>query len=116
MEAAMVAQFRDTDIGQARWVNNERLLFSTVDRTQGRRDVRFAPGVFAVNRDGKQFRQLAKRNEQFIRAGGDRDDMLPWHTGIMQSLPTPTSPMSTTLPVLTGCCGKGAMPRSTWRA
>ena len=80
MEAAMVAQFRDTDIGQARWVNNERLLFSTVDRTQGRRDVRFAPGVFAVNRDGKQFRQLAKRNEQFIRAGGDRDDMLPWHT------------------------------------
>ena len=79
-EAAMVAQFRDTDIGQARWVNNDRLLFSTVDRTQGRRDVRFAPGVFAVNRDGKQFRQLAKRNEQFIRSGVDRDDMLPWHT------------------------------------
>jgi dipeptidyl aminopeptidase/acylaminoacyl peptidase len=81
MSAQMVAQFNDTDIGQARWVNNDRLLFSTVDKALGRRDARFAPGIFAVNRNGKQFRQLAKRNEQFLRNGDDLvAEMLPWHT------------------------------------
>ena len=38
MSARMVAQFSDTDIGQARWVNNERLMFSTTDKASGQRD------------------------------------------------------------------------------
>ncbi|KQQ47774.1 dipeptidyl aminopeptidase [Duganella sp. Leaf126] len=82
MQAQMVAQFADTDIGEARWVNNDRLVFSTVDKSLGRRDVRFAPGIFAVNRNGKQFRQLAMRNNQFVR-DGNATEMLPWHTYMM---------------------------------
>ena len=84
MSAQMVAQFSDTDIGEARWVNNERLLFSTVDKSRGRRDVRFAPGIFAVNRNGKQFRQLAQRNQKFLRSGDDPFEMLPWHTFMLE--------------------------------
>jgi len=80
LTAQMVAQFNDTDIGQARWVNNERLLFSTTDKARGRRDARFAPGIFSVNRNGKQFRQLARRDNQFARSGDDLAEMLPWHT------------------------------------
>ena len=80
MSAHMVAQFADTDIGQAQWINNERLLFSTVDKGSGQRDTRYGPGLFAANRDGKGFRQLAKRNEPFVRSGNDNHDMLPWHT------------------------------------
>ena len=80
LSASMVAQFADTDIGQARWVNNDRLLFSTVDKGSGQRDVRYGPGLFAVNRDGKGFRQLAKRNDPFVRSGNDDNNMLPWHT------------------------------------
>ncbi|WP_199539639.1 S9 family peptidase [Duganella sp. BJB476] len=80
MSAHMVAQFRDTDIGRAQWVNNERLLFSTVDKSVARRDVRFGPGLFAVDRDGKRFRQLARRNTPFIQSGDSGRDMLPWHT------------------------------------
>ncbi|WP_414650352.1 S9 family peptidase [Duganella sp.] len=80
LSARMVAQFSDTDIGQARWVNNDRLLFSTADKESGQRDLRFAPGLFAVNRDGKGYRQLAKRNMPFVTNGNDNIDMLPWHT------------------------------------
>ena len=80
LSARMVAQFSDTDIGQARWVNNDRLLFSTADKESGQRDLRFAPGLFAVNRDGKGYRQLAKRNMPFVTNGNDNIEMLPWHT------------------------------------
>ncbi|MEO5935503.1 MAG: alpha/beta fold hydrolase, partial [Duganella sp.] len=80
LSARMVAQFPDTDIGQARWVNNERLLFSTTDKASGQRDLRFGPGLFAVNRDGKGFRQLAMRNSPFVTNGNDNVEMLPWHT------------------------------------
>nr|WP_315222313.1 alpha/beta fold hydrolase [uncultured Duganella sp.] len=79
MSAHMVAQFSDTDIGEARWVNNERLIFSTTDKTTGQRDLRFGPGLFAANRDGKGFRQLAKRNSPFV-TDGSGNEMLPWHT------------------------------------
>ena len=84
LSAKMVAQFSDTDIGRAQWVNNERLLFSTVDKSAGRRDVRYAPGLFAVDRDGKHFRQLALRRDPFLRSGDDTRELLPWHTFMLQ--------------------------------
>jgi dipeptidyl aminopeptidase/acylaminoacyl peptidase len=80
LKATMVAQFSDTDIGKAQWVNNERLMFSTADKASGQRDQRYAPGLFVVGRNGKQFRQLAKRNEQFFRRGDDNRELLPWNT------------------------------------
>jgi dipeptidyl aminopeptidase/acylaminoacyl peptidase len=81
MSARIVAQFGDTDIGQAHWVNNQRLLFSTVDKSAGRRDVRYGPGLFAVDHDGKRYRQLAVRRNNFVRNGDDVGrELLPWHT------------------------------------
>ncbi|MYM23458.1 prolyl oligopeptidase family serine peptidase [Duganella sp. FT135W] len=81
LKATMVAQFSDTDIGQAQWVNNQRLMFSTTDKASGQRDMRYGPGLFVVERDGKRFRQLAMRRNAFIRNGSDDNrEMLPWHT------------------------------------
>ncbi|MRW92404.1 prolyl oligopeptidase family serine peptidase [Duganella sp. FT80W] len=80
MQANMVAQFNDTDIGKAQWVNNDRLLYSTADKSTGQRDVRYAPGLFVVDRDGKHYKQLALRRNQFVRNGEDNNDLLPWHT------------------------------------
>jgi dipeptidyl aminopeptidase/acylaminoacyl peptidase len=80
LKATMVAQFGDTDIGHAQWVNNQRLLFSTVDKAAGQRDMRYAPGLFVVERDGKRFRQLAERSRHFVRDGNFKDELLPWHT------------------------------------
>ncbi|MTV37467.1 prolyl oligopeptidase family serine peptidase [Duganella radicis] len=80
LKATMVAQFSDTDIGRAQWVNNERLMFSTVDKASGQRDQRYAPGLYVVDRDGKHFRQLALRRNEFIRSSDDNREKLPWHT------------------------------------
>ncbi|MYM69909.1 prolyl oligopeptidase family serine peptidase [Pseudoduganella sp. FT55W] len=80
LKATMVAQFSDTDIGRAQWVNNERLMFSTTDKTRGQRDLRYAPGLYVVDRDGKHYRQLALRRNEFLRSSDDNRDLLPWHT------------------------------------
>ncbi|TFW20681.1 hypothetical protein [Duganella callida] len=84
LSARMVARFNDTDSGQAQWVNNERLLFGTVDKTAGRRDVRFVPGLYAVDRDGKHFRQLALRRNEFFRSPDDNREPLPRPTYMLE--------------------------------
>jgi dipeptidyl aminopeptidase/acylaminoacyl peptidase len=79
----VVGNFSDADIGQYNWVNDERLVFTATDRDLAAGDMRYAPGLFAINRDGTGFRQLAMRNgKPFISNGsslGTRD-LLPWHT------------------------------------
>jgi dipeptidyl aminopeptidase/acylaminoacyl peptidase len=77
--AQVVASFQDTDVGQFAWVNDERLLFDTADYQSGQGDQRYAPGLYAVNRDGKQFRQLASRSGE-TPSGLAASRVLPWHT------------------------------------
>jgi dienelactone hydrolase len=81
-EGTIAAQFNDTDINSFRWVNNERLMFDTRDIKQGVGDVEDGPGLFAVNRDGKQLRQLAEfggAKDGGVTAKQDRN-LLPYHT------------------------------------
>jgi dipeptidyl aminopeptidase/acylaminoacyl peptidase len=56
-----VARFSDVDIGHFQWVNNRRLAFDTVDNQVAPGDRRYAPGLYAANRDGSDLRQLAER-------------------------------------------------------
>jgi dipeptidyl aminopeptidase/acylaminoacyl peptidase len=57
-----VASFGNVDINHFEWVNDQRLVFDTSDhqRAPGSRDK--APGLFAVNHDGANLRELADRN------------------------------------------------------
>ncbi len=80
-----VAGFADVDIGNVQWVNDERLLFDTVDRQLAFGAMRYAPGLYTALRDGTQFRQLAERTNPILRNGNDRR-MLPWHTYMMDSV------------------------------
>jgi dipeptidyl aminopeptidase/acylaminoacyl peptidase len=57
----VVAAYQDADINTFRWVNDERLVFNVSDKDLGPGDERYAPGLFAVNRDGSQLVQLADR-------------------------------------------------------
>jgi dipeptidyl aminopeptidase/acylaminoacyl peptidase len=79
----VVGNFSDADIGQYAWVNDNRLVFTATDRDLAQGDMRYAPGMYAINRDGSAFRQLAMRSgKAFITDGstlGARD-LLPWHT------------------------------------
>ncbi|USX26461.1 prolyl oligopeptidase family serine peptidase [Oxalobacteraceae bacterium OTU3CINTB1] len=88
-----VGNFSDADIGSFDWVNDERLVFTATDRTVGQGDARYAPGLYAVNRDGSKFMQLASRaGKPFITAGGATAirsrELLPWNTYLLGQ-PTP---------------------------
>jgi dipeptidyl aminopeptidase/acylaminoacyl peptidase len=83
MSVKQVAAFKDADVGQFMWVNNERLIFNTTDKQLGAGDREFGPGLYAANRDGSKFRQLASRSgEPFYRDPSARP-LLPWHTFMM---------------------------------
>lgn len=56
-----VAFFSDADIGNFRWISDERLIFDLADRQSGAGDIDHAPGLYAVNRDGSALKQLADR-------------------------------------------------------
>ncbi|MDP2004308.1 MAG: prolyl oligopeptidase family serine peptidase [Rubrivivax sp.] len=63
---AVVAHFRDTDIGQFTWVNDDRLVYDVIDLERGSGDPRYAPGLFSVRRDGSETRLLVKARQQRV--------------------------------------------------
>ena len=75
----VVAQFDDVDVGEMEWVNPQRLVFATRDRQSAPGDLRQAPGLYAVNRDGSDFRQLAERGFA-PNLSTSIYKPLPWHT------------------------------------
>lgn len=58
----VVGNFTDADVGDFQWVNDERLVFTAADREAAQGNQRYWPGLYAVNRDGSGFRQLARRS------------------------------------------------------
>jgi dipeptidyl aminopeptidase/acylaminoacyl peptidase len=80
MQATPVAALSDADIGEFNWVNDQRLVFNSTDLRVAAADVETMPGLFAVDRDGKAFRQLAATDT----AGGGR--MLSWNTFLVEGV------------------------------
>ena len=76
----VVALFVDADVNRFEWVNDERLIFNVTERDVGQGQVRFAPGLYAVNADASKFRPLAARNNSFFVDGAMAAKILPWHT------------------------------------
>jgi dipeptidyl aminopeptidase/acylaminoacyl peptidase len=84
----VVAGFADADIGAFSWVNDNRLVLNTTDRTIGQGDMRYAPGLYAVNRDGSKFKQLARRANNFVVDANAARDLLPWNTYLIAQRPS----------------------------
>ncbi|MCA1247353.1 prolyl oligopeptidase family serine peptidase [Massilia sp. MS-15] len=79
--ATVVASYDDADVGRFQWISNERLLFDTREKGVGPGDARFAPGLYAVNRDGSRFVELADRTGRPFSTGSRIvRKLLPWHT------------------------------------
>ncbi|RFP11397.1 alpha/beta fold hydrolase [Duganella sp. BJB475] len=80
----VVGNFSDADIGRFQWINDERLAFTAADHLLAQGDQRYAPGLYAINRDGTAFRQLAMRSGlPFVSSGSgsmQTRELLPWHT------------------------------------
>ncbi|MEK8033167.1 alpha/beta fold hydrolase [Ideonella sp. DXS29W] len=54
----VVASFRDADIGNFGWVNDDRLIYEAVDFSDGPTVRQYGAGTFAVDHDGKNSRHL----------------------------------------------------------
>ncbi|MFN7693620.1 MAG: prolyl oligopeptidase family serine peptidase [Burkholderiales bacterium] len=80
------ALFRDADVVRVSWVNDQRLLFSAVDYSEGGALPDGAPGLFAVDPDGKKLLQLIKRKQPFVVSGQDRDRSLSWDHQLLRVL------------------------------
>ncbi|MGO4379099.1 alpha/beta hydrolase family protein [Pseudoduganella sp. RAF19] len=75
----------DQDIGSFRWLNDKQLLYTIADRTQTPGDMRYAPGLFLIDRDGGNGRILAARRWD---TGAETGTMIkarfqPWNTYLM---------------------------------
>lgn len=82
MTPKAVSGFSDADIGEFHWVNNDRLVFSMTDRQVATGDIRYYPGLFAVNRDGSNMRTLVDRSPyaQFTTGTAITSKVLPGDT------------------------------------
>lgn len=59
--ALIITRFTDGDVLWVRWVNNQRLLFSMIDRQRGLGD-QVGGGLFVINRDAADYRPLSERS------------------------------------------------------
>jgi len=84
-KAQAIAGFSSADIGHLQWVSDNRLLFDLNDKTASEGERIYAPGLFAVDRDGTHFRQLAERANHFVRDGMAKK-LLPWHTFMLSQV------------------------------
>ncbi len=64
----VVASFDDADVSGFHWINNNRLVFEAGDRSIGVGDQHQGSGLYAINRDGTEFRQLVERSFQLLAA------------------------------------------------
>ncbi|MDD2919181.1 prolyl oligopeptidase family serine peptidase [Rhodoferax sp.] len=69
----IVTSFTDGDVASLSWVNNERLIFTMIDRERGGGD-QVGSGLFVIDRDGSNFKSMVERSlltegEKLLPAG-----------------------------------------------
>jgi len=89
-KASRAASFSDADVTQFSWVGDNRLVFSVVDLEAGSgEDRRVAPGLYAVDPDGKSLRNLIRRQgKPFFTNGDTSDRSLDWYHRLL-TVPLP---------------------------
>jgi len=60
-KATIITNFRDGDVIRATWISPKRLVFSVTDLSRGSGE-QDAGGLYAIDKDGEEFRQLAERS------------------------------------------------------
>lgn len=80
-----IAQFTDEDVIDVRWVNDSRLIFSLDDPTEGNSIRASAPGLFAVDDDGRKPMALVRRrNAAVVDGGAFKKDVLDWNHRVLR--------------------------------
>lgn len=86
-KVTIVASFRDLDVDHFEWISDSRLVFDTFDTESAVGETYEGPGLFAVNSDGTDFRQLVSRIQYTEGSTGERHErtMLPWYAKLLRS-------------------------------
>ena len=74
--ANVAMSFTESDVGDFDWVNDQRLVFVQYAEHQGQ-------GLFAVNHDGSQYRQLVESTLSFFKDPIEGRELLRWDTWLV---------------------------------
>lgn len=92
-KAARAAMFNDADVVRFSWVNNNRLVFSVADLESGSGEDRYtAPGLYGVDANGDDLRQLVARRTgpRVVEGGRSTREPLPYNHQLLHvPLPEP---------------------------
>ncbi|RZL39623.1 MAG: hypothetical protein EOP35_03260, partial [Rubrivivax sp.] len=83
-----VAQFDDADVIDVHWVNDERLVYSQTDRTEGSGRSIEARGLFTVMADGTKFKQLVRRRWKGVSTSRFESPALDWNHRLLAIPPS----------------------------
>ncbi len=84
MKLSLLASYDDADIRSFEWINDHRLVFDLMDLKEPIGKHEFAWGLYGINTDGSQVRQLVNRQwEAWEQRGGERP-LLPWYTHLLR--------------------------------
>ena len=82
-KATKLIGYERVDVDDFQWVNDERLVFDVIDKRLGPGHTNVAGGLYGVDRDGANLRQLVARREEIIETSLNNSTAsrrLPWHT------------------------------------
>lgn len=79
-----VASLSNADVGNFRWVNDRRLVFTIVDLAAGAGE-QYVTGIYAVDADGAEMRQLSGVRDPGLRVN-IKDRTLDWRTRLRATL------------------------------
>ncbi|MDC8770091.1 S9 family peptidase [Roseateles albus] len=82
MSSKVVYSSDAADVQRVVWVNPLRLAFTLEDRETAQGKLESAPGLFAVDHDGENYRQLVERQRVFVKVGNDAQ-LQPWNTYLL---------------------------------
>lgn len=71
------------DVGWVVWVNPNRLAFTLSDRETPQAKQDAGPGLFAVDHDGSNLKQLVERQWAWLKNGNDNARLQPWNTFLL---------------------------------
>lgn len=90
MTPSIVISYTNADVSNIHWVNNKRLIYSLWEHLEKPGDFTTAPGLFAINLDGSEQRQLVARHWN-IAASNLKSRQLTPNTRFLSTIANGTS-------------------------
>ncbi len=83
MKPSVVASYGADSVRSFAWVNDKRLVLSMEQTPSGPGRAQFAPGLFAVDADGGNYRQLVETTRSFVKAPPSGVPLLDWRYALL---------------------------------